>query len=105
MCHPITERMLSQPWLFNLFNRLVGIQRFRSIVTDEYIRSGRGDSILDIGCGTSDVLAYLPEIRYVGIDSNPRYIKAAQRRFGSRGQFLCGDLTNENSWAPASFDI
>jgi cyclopropane fatty-acyl-phospholipid synthase-like methyltransferase len=45
---------------------------------------------LDIGCGTGEILAYLPEgIIYHGYDMNPHYIADAQKRFGDRGKFVC----------------
>jgi SAM-dependent methyltransferase len=45
---------------------------------------------LDLGCGTADILDYLPDVNYVGIDISSRYINSAQKRFGARGQFIQG---------------
>ena len=49
--------------------------------------------ILDLGCGTSDILAYLNNIEYIGIDPNQSYIDSAQSRYPSRGQWQCGPVT------------
>jgi len=49
-------------------------------------------SILDVGCGTGDALRYLGRFdRYLGIDTDPVAIEAAQKRWGgdSRVRFEC----------------
>src|SRR5262249_40300059 len=65
-----------------------------------------GDKFLDIGCGPGDILEDLPAVDYLGFDINPKYVEAAQKRFGSRGRFFCGDvgLTAIDQEA-ASFDL
>lgn len=57
-----------------------------------------GASVLDIGCGFGDFYAWLHrhgiDVRYTGIDINPRLIDVAQRRHpGAR--FLLADLQND----------
>jgi len=47
--------------------------------------------VLDVGCGTADLLAHLPPgVSYSGYDLNEEYIRSASDRFGSRGRFLVG---------------
>jgi cyclopropane fatty-acyl-phospholipid synthase-like methyltransferase len=74
--------------LFRLFNYLIGARHARSVLAHEYIRARKGLSILDIGCGTGDMLSFFPEVRYTGFDASASYIAAAKRRLGSRGTFL-----------------
>ena len=38
------------------------------------IDTKHGDRILDIGCGTGDILKSLPHFEYVGSDTNEMYI-------------------------------
>ena len=38
------------------------------------------DAVLDVGCGPADVLRYLPEVDYVGIDRSSTYVPEASRR-------------------------
>jgi SAM-dependent methyltransferase len=60
--------------------------------------------VLDIGCGTARILEQLPEIEYVGIDHNRRYISAAQQRFGSRGAFYLRDVNAFEFTSFGTFD-
>lgn len=57
-------------------------------------------SVLDIGCGTAELLAHLdPEIAYLGVDIAPSAIAHAERRFAGRPrtQFHSGDFRD---WEP-----
>jgi SAM-dependent methyltransferase len=60
---------------------------------------------LDIGCGPGDVLEYLPDVDYLGLDLSPKYVESARIRFGSRGRFLCRSVEEMVIEEPASFDI
>jgi len=45
--------------------------------------------MLDIGCGTADILTYLNlEIDYVGFDMQEEYIEHAKSKFSDRGKFF-----------------
>jgi SAM-dependent methyltransferase len=69
--------------------RLLGGHSARQRVVAEFIRPPRGARILDLACGPATLLSYLPpEVIYVGVDSNPAYIAAATRHYGSRGRFI-----------------
>jgi trans-aconitate methyltransferase len=47
-----------------------------------------GCSVLDLGCGTGDLKAFLDErfsgLRYLGIDQQPEFIEAARARFAAQ---------------------
>lgn len=60
----------------------------------ECLRAQPGESILDVGCGTANVLNFLPAVNYVGIDSDSAYIANAQKHFGKRGRFICQDISS-----------
>ena len=79
--------ILKFPRIYNLFSRIVG-GNARSVYVEKYIRPEEGDKILDIGCGTADILVYLPSVEYVGLDMNQAYINYAKKRFQNRGKFL-----------------
>ena len=81
------KKILSQPWAYSLFAKLVGTDRGRRIYIERHIRPKVGDRILDIGCGPADILASLPDVDYHGFDLSADYIEAARRRFGNRGTF------------------
>jgi hypothetical protein len=62
--------------------------------------------ILDLGCGTAEILGALPtDITYVGYDMSPEYIAAAQNRFAGRGTFHCRLLEQAEVAALEPFDL
>ncbi|MEI6095509.1 MAG: class I SAM-dependent methyltransferase [Gammaproteobacteria bacterium] len=76
--------------------------------TSEYIASqinaSANDRVLDIGCGTSTILRYLPQVYYLGIDSNPKYILKARNFFGESGDFQCKSVDDFNIESTQKFD-
>jgi SAM-dependent methyltransferase len=83
--------ILSFPAGYRLFTRIVGGDVWR-VYLAEYAKPVAGEKVLDIGCGPADILSYLPEVDYTGLDISPEYIAAAKQRFGGRGRFWCGDV-------------
>jgi SAM-dependent methyltransferase len=93
------------PAIYRMFRKVVADEASRRAYIRDYLRSRPGDRMLDIGCGPGDPLEHLPDVAYVGIDLSPRYIEAAQGRFGSRGRFVCKPVEEMVLEEPASFDI
>lgn len=79
------------PSLYNAFQAAVGATALRRRVIQKHVRTKAGDKVIDIGCGSAQVLRYLPDVDYTGIDINPDYIAFARRTYGSKGTFLVGD--------------
>lgn len=89
------HRLLSHPLVYDAFQSLLGGESARRIIAAQYIRARSGDTVIDIGCGTGNMLAALPEgVRYHGFDLSSRYIEAARRRHADSGncQFHCADI-------------
>ena len=82
---------LKIPFLYNAFQAAVGATALRRRVIQKHVRTKPGDKVIDIGCGSAQVLRYLPEVDYIGIDINPDYIAFARRTYGNKGTFLVGD--------------
>jgi SAM-dependent methyltransferase len=80
--------VLSLASVYRLAQRAIGAEAFRETLAAEILQVGDGDRILDIGCGTADILEHLPEVDYLGFDSSDRYVEAARQRFGDRGRFV-----------------
>ncbi len=83
--------LLEIAWIYDLFQNLVGGKRARKWIAQNIWKCNRGEKVVDIGCGTGDILNYLPDdIEYVGFDKNETYIQYARKKFGNRGKFLVG---------------
>ena len=87
--------VLSHPWIYDVFQNIMGARSARQSFSTTYIRASPGSRLLDIGCGTAWILEYLPEnIAYWGYDINPVYIAAARAKFGKRGSLHVVYLKN-----------
>lgn len=96
--------VLSRPWVYETYQRAVGSHRlWRSII--ERLALSPGDRLLDIGCGPGDVVAYLPDVDYVGFDLSEAYIERATERYGSpKHRFLRADVGSVDIEALGRFD-
>ena len=83
--------LLSIPAGYRLFSRTVRGDAWQ-VYLSEYVKPVPGEKVLDLGCGPADILDYLPQVNYTGVDVSPEYIDAAQKRFGNKGRFLCTDV-------------
>jgi SAM-dependent methyltransferase len=97
--------MLADHRIYGLFKRIILPRRSVQYRVDQFIRPHRGARILDIGCGTADILDFLPEVEYAGFDPNPRYIAAARRRHGRRAEFVVASIEDYRLQDPESYDI
>jgi SAM-dependent methyltransferase len=83
----------------------VGRDSARRAYAREHLRAQPGQRVLDIGCGTGDILQFLPQVHYLGYDVSARYIERARRRFGERGEFHCHAVDDGLPLGPGSFDL
>jgi len=90
------EAVLSRTWLFRLFSKIVA-RANRDFLVDEYIRPAKDDLVLDVGCGYGELSSRLDQVKYVGIDVSPKYIKYANQHYGNFGRFICGDITGDST--------
>jgi SAM-dependent methyltransferase len=97
--------LLGRPRVYSLFRWLVGRDAARSVYAREHLRVQPGQCVLDVGCGTGDILDVLPPVHYAGYDISPDYIDRARKRFGHRGEFHCRAVDDDLPVAPASFDV
>lgn len=98
--------MLSHPAVYDVLQNILGAKRTRRDLVDTFVKPSAQSRILDIGCGTAEILAYLPEtISYWGYDISNEYIDAAKSRFGKRGHFFCGELDRHALSYLPKFDV
>ena len=82
--------LLSLPIIYSGFQRLMGARAIWQYLVTDIMQVKSGMTILDIGCGPADLLAYLPNgVNYYGFDISPTYIHKAQKKYGARGHFEC----------------
>lgn len=98
--------VLSSPYIYNALQKLLGTGAARDKVVKRFIRPYAGMGLLDVGCGTAEILQHLPEgIRYVGVDASADYIAHARLQFGSRGDFKQGLITEQGLESSGDFDL
>jgi len=98
--------ILSHPYIYSVFQYLMGAHKGRTRFISDFVRPLPGSAVLDVGCGTADILDYLPPcVNYWGFDINRAYIDQAKARFGMRGKFLCKELNATDLDNLIKFDI
>lgn len=91
------RRVLSNARIYELLQQVLGGAQARSTLVREHVRPYSGARVLDLGCGPGDLLRYLGDVQYVGIDTSDAYIEQAQRSLGNRGEFRVGDARSLDS--------
>lgn len=101
----LVRPILDRPYFYELYHRLIGANHRSRVLVSEYIRPRPSDSILDVGCGPGNMLPFLPDCRYVGVDASVSYIDSARQRYGHRGQFVCERVSHQDVSKLGEFDI
>lgn len=98
------KALLRFPSVYRLFRSIVA-GRFDVFFASEIIDIKPGDRILDLGCGTGDILRRIPSNFYIGIDINSEYIRAARLKYGHRAQFESKRIGELSTIKPSCFDV
>jgi SAM-dependent methyltransferase len=101
----VLRPILNRAYFYELYHRLIGANYRSQVLVNEYIRPRPSDRILDIGCGPGNMMPFLPECQYLGVDVNPEYIAKARGRYGNRGEFVCERVSHHNVSELGAFDI
>jgi len=101
--------ILTHPSVYNLFTSLVEKKSFPIRLVQNYIRPFPGCRILEIGCGTANILSHLPNSigKYTGFDMNQSYIEFAKKRWIDRAncRFSCQKVDNASILETGYYDI
>lgn len=89
------HRAITFPLFYKGLMYALGADRWHHRYT-EILNAKSGDKMLDVGCGPANVLAYLPDVQYTGIDINARHIAFAKQRYNRFTNFIVGDITKTN---------
>ena len=73
--------ILNFSFLYTSYQYIVGGIRARRLFVENDVNVKTGDRVLDIGCGPGDILKFLPEVEYVGIDVDANYIDTAKKKY------------------------
>ncbi|MHC4260171.1 MAG: class I SAM-dependent methyltransferase [Planctomycetota bacterium] len=102
-------RLLARPWVFKLFTSIVRKKGVRKRLVEKHIERFPNCRILDIGCGTAEIVSSLPDSvgEYVGFDMNPRYISFAKKQWKGKTncRFFCQKVEDAVTLEPGSYDI
>ena len=103
------RHVLAKPTVHDLFQHLVGAYAWRRKFISHFVNPviREGDKVIDIGCGTGELLRYLPSsISYYGFDRNPDYIESARKHFSGRdATFECKSVGHDIGSEYPKFDI
>lgn len=102
-------RVLSKSWAYNLFQRVVWRKQARIGLMRELVDPFPGCRILDIGCGTGEILSYMPGSigEYHGFDMNLTYIEFAKKRWKDKAdfKFFCENVKDATVSKSAYYDV
>ncbi len=81
--------LLGLPFFYNFLQNAIGVPRQREFLVQQFVRPRQGDRILDIGCGTADILVHLQpfEVHYTGIEPNEAYVRYARRKWNDQPRY------------------
>lgn len=80
----LPESMLARVWAYVLLQRVVGADRLRDQCISR-LDLRPGETVLDVGCGPAYYLGRLPRsVDYYGFDTEPNYVRWAQKRWADR---------------------
>jgi SAM-dependent methyltransferase len=97
--------VLEWGWVYDLAQWVMGSSRNRRWMQHEFIQAMPGERLLDVGCGTADILSVLPNVDYVGFDISEPYIERARARWPGRGQFHAKRLDAAALESLGTFDV
>lgn len=99
------SQLLSSPQLYLLHTRILGGRITKKIIFREHLKSEPGLRVLDVGCGPATDRDLLGNVRWTGLDFEPRYVKYARKRLQRGDQILLGDVEAISKVLDDQFDL
>ena len=95
--------LLTIPFLYSFIQKIFSGESVRKDLVRNYIKK-KNVSVLDIGCGTAEILEILPGSKYFGYDIEPKYVNYAKLKYGKKGKFYCKKFTSKEIKKLPKFD-
>ena len=97
-------RLLEVARIYSKLQAAIISPSFYNVLLNEYIQPFPNCTVLDVGCGPATILEHLQEVKYFGLDHNPKYIAAASEKYGTKGTFICADVDQLSQYGVMTFD-
>lgn len=97
--------VLSNSAMYDLLQSALGAARIRRVLVNDFLRPRQGQRVLDIGCGTAEILRFMPPVEYVGFDPNPAYVQKARARAGQGARLVCDRVSEVSLAGHEPFDL
>lgn len=93
--------------IYHTLNLIVAPKNLAQKTVSEFLTVPDGSSVLDLGCGYGPKARFfVGRTRYVGVDSNAKYIDVARKRYPNSGaEFVVGDIADPKVLAMGPFDL
>jgi SAM-dependent methyltransferase len=86
--------LLSSPWVYRTFQAALGSTASKRRLVRDSLRPSPGCRLLDVACGPGHLLDHLAsDVVYEGFDHDRGYVEEARQRFGDRGRFHHGSVS------------
>lgn len=95
---------LSHPALYRALQATLRRSDGLEQIASRHVAPTRGNRVLDIGCGTADILPFLGDVEYVGFDPSHRYVGWAESRYGPHHRFFVGSIADVDPESLGMFD-
>lgn len=103
--HSGVRSLLANPFLYDFVQAVFDGKRARANFVRNHLRIREGERILDIGCGTGNLLPHLPLVDYVGFEPNAEYVARARSKHGDRGIFFNKTFEEGDATSLPPFDV
>jgi SAM-dependent methyltransferase len=98
-------RLITIPSIHKGLMFALGADKAITRYVNEILQPTPGIKMLDVACGTANILSYLPPLDYTGIDLNEKHISYAAQRYGDRGRFIVGNAADDLKQGGKQFDL
>ena len=98
-------RLVTIPSIHKALMFSLGAGRAATRYVNEVLQPAPGMKMLDVGCGSANIIPYLPPLDYTGIDLNEKHIGYARQRHGNGARFIVGNAAVDLKPNQKQFDL